>query len=277
MKRKIIAVVLALVAVFAVSGFAQGIPVSTQISVDIVDATPGSHFGVRILLANNLLEIGAMQIPLKWFSTSLTLDSVSFVGSLKTDGFAGTGFQQDPTSVLVTYVPNVIISPLPTITAASGLIAELFFTLTPDAAQGVIVIDSTNNSPFPGQLILSDKTGQIAYLPQFAPGAVIVGAPTAVEDDLDSGLLPAEFALDQNYPNPFNPTTVLEFSLPYASSVKLEVFNVLGQEVALLAEGWYSAGVHRLEFDASNQPSGLYFYRFTYDGGSDTKKMILLK
>ncbi len=45
----------------------------------------------------------------------------------------------------------------------------------------------------------------------------------------------------------------------------------------LLAEGWYSAGVHKLEFDASNQPSGLYFYRFTYDGGSDTKKMILLK
>jgi len=255
MKRKIIAVVLALVAVFAVSGFAQVIPVNSQISVEMVDVTPGSHFGVRILLANNSVEIGALQVPLKWFSTSLTLDSVSFVGSLKTDDFTGTQNQLDPTSVLVTYIPAVLTVPLPTIDASEGLIAEMFFTLAPDAAQGVIVIDQ----------------------PQFAPGAVIVGAPTAVEDDLNSGLLPAEFALDQNYPNPFNPTTVLEFSLPYASSVKLEVFNVLGQEVALLAKGWYSAGVHKLEFDASNQPSGLYFYRFTYDGGSDTKKMVLLK
>ena len=271
MKRKIIAVVLALVAVFAVSGFAQVIPVNSQISVEMVDVTPGSHFGVRILLANNSVEIGALQVPLKWFSTSLTLDSVSFVGSLKTDDFTGTQNQLDPTSVLVTYIPAVLTVPLPTISDAEGLIAEMFFSLAPDATQGVIVIDSG------GFVGFSDNIGQFMYQPQFAPGAVIVGAPTAVEDDLNSGLLPAEFALDQNYPNPFNPTTVLEFSLPYASSVKLEVFNVLGQEVALLAKGWYSAGVHKLEFDASNQPSGLYFYRFTYDGGSDTKKMVLLK
>jgi len=271
MMRKIIAVVLSLVAVFAISGFAQGIPISSQISVDMVDASPGSHFGVRILMANNSLEIGALQIPLKWVSTSLTLDSVSFVGSLKTADFTGTQNQSDPTSVLITYIPAVFTVPLPTFSDAEGLIAEMFFTLAPDAAQGVIVIDSG------GFVIFSDNIGQTTYLPQFAPGAVIVGAPTAVEDEVNGGLLPAEFALDQNYPNPFNPTTVLEFSLPYASSVKLEVFNVLGQEVASLAEGWYSAGVHKLEFDASNQPSGLYFYRFTYDGGSDTKKMILLK
>jgi len=90
MMRKIIAVVLSLVAVFAISGFAQGIPINSQISVDMVDASPGSHFGVRILMANNSLEIGALQIPLKWVSTSLTLDSVSFVGSLKTADFTGT-------------------------------------------------------------------------------------------------------------------------------------------------------------------------------------------
>ncbi len=90
-------------------------------------------------------------------------------------------------------------------------------------------------------------------------------------------VLPHQFNLDQNYPNPFNPTTEISFSLPSASSVKLEIFNIAGQRVALLAEGFYSAGSHTVSWDASGRPSGIYLYRLTTGNNSVTKKMILLK
>ncbi len=95
---------------------------------------------------------------------------------------------------------------------------------------------------------------------------------TAEED-----LLPAEFSLSQNYPNPFNPSTVISFNLSVASDVKLEVFNLLGQNVATLFEGHVGAGTHNTTWDATSMSSGVYFYRLTANDLVDTKKMLLLK
>ena len=89
--------------------------------------------------------------------------------------------------------------------------------------------------------------------------------------------LPAKFSLDQNYPNPFNPTTEINFSLPNAGEVRLEVFNVLGQKVATLFSGHLDAGTHRVTWDASSQSSGVYLYRIEAGTYTDTKKMLLLK
>ncbi|MBK7141977.1 MAG: DUF4397 domain-containing protein [bacterium] len=89
--------------------------------------------------------------------------------------------------------------------------------------------------------------------------------------------LPSEFALDQNYPNPFNPTTTISFSLPTPSDVSLKVYNVIGQEVASLVEGPMGAGAHTVQFDATNLSSGIYFYRLTAGGVTQSKKMSLLK
>ncbi len=88
---------------------------------------------------------------------------------------------------------------------------------------------------------------------------------------------PNQFGLDQNYPNPFNPSTEISFSLPNASHVSLEVFNVRGQRVATLAEGSYGAGQHTVTWDAGSQPSGVYLYRLTTDVNVETKKMLLIK
>lgn len=88
---------------------------------------------------------------------------------------------------------------------------------------------------------------------------------------------PNSFGLSQNRPNPFNPTTEISFSLPEASGVKLEVFNIRGQKVTTLADGTYSAGEHTITWDASDMSSGVYFYRLTTDGFTETKKMVLLK
>ena len=81
----------------------------------------------------------------------------------------------------------------------------------------------------------------------------------------------------QNYPNPFNPTTKISFSLLQKSQIKLKVFDVLGREIQILADGVYEAGKHEVEFNATNLPSGVYFYNLTTGSNSITKKMLLVK
>lgn len=89
--------------------------------------------------------------------------------------------------------------------------------------------------------------------------------------------LPRRFQLHQNYPNPFNPTTAISFELPVAENTRLEVFNVLGQRVAVLTDQWLPAGSHTIGFDGSNLASGVYLYRLKTDTHEDTRKMVMVK
>ena len=89
--------------------------------------------------------------------------------------------------------------------------------------------------------------------------------------------LPTEFALHQNYPNPFNPATEISFSLPNAADVKLEIFNIMGQRVATLADQHLEAGNHGVIWDGSHVASGVYFYRLEAGDFVESRKMVLLK
>ena len=89
--------------------------------------------------------------------------------------------------------------------------------------------------------------------------------------------IPSNYLLLQNYPNPFNPSTKISFSLPKAGNVKLIVYDVLGREVATLVNEFTSAGIHAIDFNATNLSSGIYIYRIEAGNFTDTKKMILLK
>ncbi|MGA9118077.1 MAG: T9SS type A sorting domain-containing protein [Bacteroidota bacterium] len=89
--------------------------------------------------------------------------------------------------------------------------------------------------------------------------------------------LPRTYELSQNYPNPFNPSTRIEFSVPSTGMVRLEVANILGQQVAMLINQTMSAGKYVAQFDAGNLPSGLYLYRLTAGATSITRKMMLVK
>ncbi len=93
-----------------------------------------------------------------------------------------------------------------------------------------------------------------------------------------------EFSLHQNYPNPFNPSTKIKFTIPNVGDenfrplqTKLIVFDILGREVQTLVNEQIHPGIHEVTFEASNLPSGVYFYRLTNGNYSATKKMILLK
>jgi subtilisin family serine protease len=89
--------------------------------------------------------------------------------------------------------------------------------------------------------------------------------------------LPREFKLYQNYPNPFNPSTAITFELPERAYTRLEVFNILGQKVATLIDQILPAGSQTIEFDASQCPSGVYFYRVQAGREEATRKMVIIK
>ncbi len=88
---------------------------------------------------------------------------------------------------------------------------------------------------------------------------------------------PKTFNLAQNYPNPFNPTTTISFTVPQSGKVKLAVYNLLGQEVAVLVNGVVTEGFHQVEFSAKSLPTGAYFYKLQSDNSVQIKKMLLLK
>lgn len=112
----------------------------------------------------------------------------------------------------------------------------------------------------------------------------IIVARGRYEPDLGAltNSLPGQFELHSNYPNPFNPTTQIKFALPTGGQVRLEIFNILGQNVTTLVDGELEAGYHRVEWNGTddngqNVASGIYFYRLTADNFVDSKRMILLK
>jgi len=90
---------------------------------------------------------------------------------------------------------------------------------------------------------------------------------------------PSDFRLFQNYPNPFNPSTNISYQLPVNSFVTLKVYDVLGNEAAVLINEWKEAGSYSAQFTTSGKQlaSGMYFYTLTAGKFTDTKKFILLK
>ena len=102
--------------------------------------------------------------------------------------------------------------------------------------------------------------------------------PVSLEEPgIVSNELPDSPTLRQNYPNPFNPTTSIEYILPEAGFMSLKVYNIVGQQVAVLAEGLKSAGSHTIMFDASNLSSGVYIYRLQTANSTTTRKLTLIK
>jgi hypothetical protein len=115
------------------------------------------------------------------------------------------------------------------------------------------------------------------------------GVAPRVRPQGDPESMPVVYELDQNYPNPFNPTTTLEFSLPVDAILTLKVYNMLGQEVAILFDHEvFYAGSEEVEYDAGQLSSGIYLYRIVAESLDDdnrttgqvftqVKKMVLMK
>jgi len=92
-----------------------------------------------------------------------------------------------------------------------------------------------------------------------------------------TNIVPAEFRLSQNYPNPFNPSTKISYAIPVNAHVTLKVYDALGNEITTLVNEEKPAGTYKINFDASNLSSGVYFYTLTSGNFVEAKKMILMK
>jgi len=94
---------------------------------------------------------------------------------------------------------------------------------------------------------------------------------------INQNTIASSYSLSQNYPNPFNPSTNFSFSIPKNENVSLKFYDVLGNEVATYVDGFLNAGSYSVEFDGSNLASGIYFYKLTTGGFTETKRMNLIK
>jgi len=93
----------------------------------------------------------------------------------------------------------------------------------------------------------------------------------------NSSGIPSNYSLYQNSPNPFNPHTKIKFDLSYKSIARISLFNIQGKEITILVNNEMDAGSYSVDWDATNYPSGVYFYKLTAGKFSETKKMILIK
>ena len=174
-----------------------------------------------------------------------------------------TGFNNTPTNALAFDENGVLYG----IKGTGPQVSDLF-TIDVNTGVGTVV----------GSVGLQALTGLA-----FAETGVV----NDVQNDENNNTVPKDFALLQNYPNPFNPSTSIEFSLPVAADVELNIFNILGQQVASLINEQQTAGNHSIIWNADDSKgiklsSGIYLYKLKATGidGSEfqeTRKMILLK
>ena len=140
------------------------------------------------------------------------------------------------------------------------------------------------DTPFDGMYLDNRHTGghhteydkdkaenNLYFLGQDSISGLIMSGVGVVEE------APTAFSVAQNAPNPFNPTTTISFSLAEACNVSIEVYNVAGQKVDTLVDGFMNAGSHSMVWDASDFSAGVYFYTVKSGGFSKTMKMTLLK
>jgi flagellar hook assembly protein FlgD len=96
----------------------------------------------------------------------------------------------------------------------------------------------------------------------------------------NTSIIPKEYHLEQNYPNPFNPVTKIKFGIPVSKSpvhVRFIIYDITGRRIAKLIDDTLSPGEHEVMWNASDVPSGIYFYKIETDNFVDSKKMMLIK
>jgi hypothetical protein len=126
--------------------------------------------------------------------------------------------------------------------------------------------------------VYDSQTQTYSFESETAYSLLIIAQSSVTDSPVEEvSALPGSFVLHQNYPNPFNPATTIEFLIPEETRVILSVFNILGQKIAELANANYVPGVYRIEFNAADLSSGIYFYELRAGNVSQIKRMTLVK
>ncbi|MBI3873137.1 MAG: carboxypeptidase regulatory-like domain-containing protein [candidate division Zixibacteria bacterium] len=167
-----------------------------------------------------------------------------------------------------------------TVQQPAGLVLTIDAGKEADVVAGVHVPGGTPDMDVELRVIVHSDTYSSANSGAWT--ILSVTGHSGVGDGGTGGLIPDQFSLAQNYPNPFNPSTQISYSLKADGRVRLEIVNILGQNIRTLVEGFRSRGAYSEIWDGrddqgSGVPSGIYFYRLVQDDHSLVRKMVLLK
>ncbi|MCX6152306.1 MAG: T9SS type A sorting domain-containing protein [Ignavibacteriales bacterium] len=165
-----------------------------------------------------------------------------------------------------------------------GLLTKLSIALPPAGIDSISWVDigalndeKINKAWWNYQLIANDGSYGM-HNAQFAVAILqqSLATLTGVEPD-NSAATPKSYELSQNFPNPFNPNTNIRFSIPVSGNVTLKIYDAVGTEVATLTNGFLTAGSYKVNWNAGNNASGVYFYKLTSKNFNMVKKMLLVK
>jgi hypothetical protein len=242
---------------------AKAAPVSTEdVLIVPVDVT-------------NAQDLVAMDIPLS-FSEGASVDTIVFTDRVKSFEVKIANYDNEKREIVIGLI-SMVSGQRPDMVAGSGAVAEIYFNLEPgvDFVEiNPIEIETPNHSlTYYWNDFSSGRAEVRSVHPEVEAGQVFYSNPTAI---------PTKFALHQNSPNPFNPTTKIAYDMSDAGDVKISVFNVLGQNVNDLVNGYREAGSYEVIWDGKDKSgsavaSGMYFYRIDTEQFIETKKMLLLK
>jgi hypothetical protein len=225
---------------------------------------------------SNTKDLVALDIPLQ-FSEGAYLDKVVFTERVESFEFKHANIDNEKRIVVIGMI-SMVTADKPDLATGQGPLAELHFKLDP-GAEGVtltpIEIESPNHSL---TYYYNDYSSGRPEVRTIRPEIESI----EIQRPAPGQALPTVYALMQNTPNPFNPMTKVHFDMPVAGDVNLSVFNVLGQHVTDLVNGYREAGSHEAVWEGKDKTgatvaSGIYFYRIKTNEFTDTKKMVLLK
>jgi hypothetical protein len=228
----------------------------------------------------NAVPMTALDMPLE-FSEGVTLEEVTFEGTRSADfDFKWANINNEEHTVVIGLIP-MIYGDKSDMAPGEGVIANLVFSVDDPSVESIeltpVEMEKPNHSLM---LVYNDKSkdaAEVAYVvPEFN------GVSVSLQSPMQEELLPMSFSLRQNAPNPFNPTTTISYDLPKATHVSLNIFNVLGQKVKTVVDGFQDAGTKSVIWDGRDDggasvASGIYFYRLNAGEYNETRKMMMLK
>jgi hypothetical protein len=192
-----------------------------------------------------------------------------------TPGCGGSGCHTSASGIVTAEVLNNFQVRITVAGTTSNVAGELV-----DAGGNVVAFNNkTSSNPF---ILTAPSAGTYTVNAGFKNPSLRWGTTSAVInvtgiDEELVGLRPESFALFSNYPNPFNPTTKIRYAISQTAFTSLEIYSILGEEVATLINEEKTPGVYEVNFDAANLTSGTYLYKLQSGSFTETKKMIILK
>jgi len=222
----------------------------------------------------NAKDLTAMDIPLS-FTEGATLERVEFTDRVKSFEFQAANIDNEKRQVVIGLI-SMVSKEAPDLASGTGTIANLYFKLDPGVKEVTLTPIALENPNHSLTFYYNDYSSGRAEVKAVNPeiGAITAGSAMSA--------LPTAYGLSQNSPNPFNPTTTISFAAPQPGVVKVAVYNILGQNIKDLVDGYMEAGYHQVVWDGKDRSgdavaSGIYFYKISANNFTDTKKMVLLK